>query len=49
MDNLNDPVDIKDIENIQLGYDFQYQEDNSVILEPAWFMQVNGVWKKILF
>jgi regulatory protein YycH of two-component signal transduction system YycFG len=49
MGNLNDTVDIKDIENIQLGYYFQYQEDNSVILEPAWFMQVNGDWQKILF
>lgn len=42
---LTDEVD--QIQDIQLMYDFQYQTDNSVILNPVWFMQINGTWKKL--
>ncbi|NBJ69818.1 MULTISPECIES: two-component system activity regulator YycH [Clostridia] len=44
---LSDTWKMEQIENIQLGYDFQYQTDNSVILEPTWFIQINGEWKRL--
>ncbi|CDQ37882.1 YycH family regulatory protein [Virgibacillus salexigens] len=47
--NETNDINIENVEDIQLGYDLYYQDDRTVILEPEWFMEINGAWQQIQF
>ncbi|MFZ3577702.1 YycH family regulatory protein [Virgibacillus sp. DJP39] len=48
--SVSDEKDFKAIQNIKLGFQYTYNEISSyAVLEPAWFLNINGVWQPIDF
>lgn len=40
--------DLENVTNIKVGYELSYRRsENAIDLEPAWFMEYNGSWRKI--